>query len=199
MDCPHGLRAYAFPPPTLPSASLPAQSVQAISVAGKPVDVWRHCPLCTWVTCKSGADNEPMTRQSRKQPALDCWSAHKLARRTTNILKDKKKTNNALSGVFILKDFEWLFSEQSWNDRDFHSAGGYITGKVCLHYSFLLLSSVLLLLSIHFSVCLFFAITWWVTSFRIVWKGSCFKMNLSNQLPRWHLAKNKQTTRISMW
>lgn len=113
--------------------------------------------------------------------------------------KTKKTNNNALSGVFILKGFEWLFSEQSWNDRDFHSAGGYITGKVCLHYSFLLLSSVLLLLSIHFSVCLFFAITWWVTSFRIVWKDSCFKMNVSNQLPRWHLAKNKQTTRISMW
>lgn len=96
MDCPHGLRAYVFPPPTRPSASLPAQSVQAISVAGKPVDVWRHCPLCTWVTCKSGADNKLMTRQSRKQPALDCWSAHKLARRTTNILKDKKNKTTAL-------------------------------------------------------------------------------------------------------
>lgn len=166
----------------LPSASLPAQSVQAISVAGKPVDVWRHCPLCTWVTCKSGADNKLMTRQSRKQTALDCWSAHKLA---TNIVKDKQN-NNTLSGFFILKDFEWLFSEQSWNNT-----GGYITRTVCLHYSFLLLSSVLLLLSIHFSVYLFFVITWWVTSFLIVWKGSCFKMNVSNQLPYWHLATKK--------
>lgn len=151
--------AYVFCFPRLPSATLPAHSAQAISVAGNPVDVWCHCSLCTWVTCKSVADNK--TNDVAKQETTSTvGSSVDIFQNMHTETHTLAKTTASCERHFIFQLWKKVYF--GWKRWALHS-GEYTTKKfwLCAHnmwsklftFCFLLLS--LLLLFYYSFVCLF--------------------------------------------